>query len=58
MNGFVLQKYSVFFVGEDKELAALRSLFDLALEAFSLCQNKTLLFGMFSYLDVCSGGWL
>lgn len=30
----------------------LRSLLDLALKAFSLCQNKTLLFSEFSYLDV------
>ena len=53
MGDFVLQKCSLFFllVGM-KKLAMLRSLLDLALEAFSLCQNKTLLFRMFSYLDV------
>lgn len=56
MNGFVLQKDSVFFVGGDKKLAMLRSLFDLARKAFSLCQNKTLLLGTLSYLDVRSGG--
>lgn len=52
-NGwFLLQKSSIFFTGRSEDLAMLRSLFDLALRAFSLCQNKTLLFMVFSYLDV------
>lgn len=53
MDDFIVQKCSLFLllVGI-KKLAKVQSSLDLALKAFSLCQNKTLLFRMFSYLDV------
>lgn len=57
MDGSILQKCSIsnFSLDGDlkkKKTGNVRSLLDLALKAFSLCQNKTLLSRMFSFLDV------
>ena len=53
MGGFVLHKRSVFsLVGTKKKIGNGQIFAWFGTESFSLCQNKTLLFRMFSYLDV------
>ena len=59
MDDSILQKCSIsnFSLGGDlkkkkQNTGNVRSLPNLALKAFSLCQNKTVLSRMFSFLDV------